>query len=60
MRAGMAMDVLFLVGVVAELRELVQAGVQIQQVALSDLDAILDHLRRVQLELVHHVGQVRR
>ena len=47
MRAGMPVDVLLLVRLGAELRVLVPAGVQEQQVALLHLDPVLDHLRRV-------------
>ena len=47
MRARMAMDVLLLVRLGSELRVLFPARVQEEQVALLHLDAILDHLRRV-------------
>ena len=57
-RSGMAMDVLLLVGLGAELRVAVPAGVQDEEVAVPDLDSVLDHLRRVDLELAHRVTQV--
>ena len=58
MRAGMTVDVLLLVRARSELAVLVPAGVEEQQIAVLHLDAVFDHLRRVEAEFVHLVGQI--
>ena len=58
MRAGVAVDILLLVGVLAELAVPMPAGVDEKDVAVAHFDALLDHLRREHIQLVQHVAEI--
>jgi hypothetical protein len=58
MGARVIVVVQLLVGRAPEVRVLVPPGVQKQPVSLSHLHPLLDHLRRVEPELVHLVAQI--
>ena len=56
--ARMKVDVTLLVGRLPELGEAVPARVQHQEIAVPDLDTLLDHLGRVRPAIVHLVAQI--